>query len=112
MPAKRARKKPRPQIDKNIQISTVIGNGEAPAISADQIRVLYSFFNFTLLVATLRPDQKGEFALHETASVSLSPQHLKALSELLAVKVSEYEETFGPIPVVTDEAQAKLARAG
>lgn len=110
MPAKRSRKKP--QIDKNIELSTIFGNGEAPVIAADQIRILYSFFNFTLLVGTLRTDQKGEFALHEAASISLSPQHLKALSVLLNAKVSEYEETFGPIPVVTDEAQAKLLGSG
>lgn len=112
MPAKRSRKKQQPQKASNVELSTIIGNREAPAVSADQIRLLYSFFNFTLLVATLRPDQKGEFALHEAVSLSLSPQHFKALSALFNVKVAEYEETFGPIPVVTEETETKLLGTG
>lgn len=83
------------------EVPPYIVNPEAPAYFVNSVRILSSIFDFTVLFFQLKmisTEEGDQGQLREVAKIYLSPQHAKAISELLSRKVSEYEEQFGPIP--------------
>jgi Protein of unknown function (DUF3467) len=55
---------------------------------------------FGQLVPTTSGPGKGNFVVEERAAVTISWQHLKTVSKLLAKLVADYERTNGEIPVL------------
>ena len=68
-------------------------------VYSNSVNILYGPFDFvfSFRMAALATDNQS-VAMLTAASVALSPQHAKVLSELLAEKVREWESFFGPLP--------------
>ena len=73
-------------------------------IYANQIQVQMQLFDFSLTLNTVDPD-----GIHQEQGVLyLSPQHAKALLQVLSDNVNMYESLFGPINLETDEKQLEM----
>ena len=96
MPRKRAPAPPG-QEGQVVEFRRFKGNRDVPSFYANSIQVFVSFFDFTLLIgqAGFGPDEEHE--MWEVARLNLSPQHAKALADVLAKRVADYESQFGPI---------------
>jgi hypothetical protein len=81
-------------------------------IYTNEIQISLSYFDFTLVLKRM-----SEVNPATLATVSLSPQHAKALAQVLTSHVTEYEKIFGiiqtPDPLKMEQAtghKAELVR--
>jgi hypothetical protein len=90
-----------------------VHDSDAPRIYAGTMQVLSSFFEFVLILgqleAGLRLGEGGtQPRIREVGQIYLSPQHAKAVAQVLAQKVNEYEAQYGHITTI-QEAIASAA---
>jgi flagellar protein FlaG len=77
-----------------IQLSTTADYRESYANSV-QVRV--SLWDFFLMFGTINQTAPDSVAIQNFQGVFLSPQQAKALSNVLAQNIQQYESTFGEI---------------
>lgn len=80
---------------------------EIPRVYANHTDISVSCYDFALDFGQMpirdRSDERG--ATEPLVRVLMSPQHAKALSRILAGRITAYEDTFGVIPLADAEAQ-------
>jgi flagellar protein FlaG len=74
------------------------GFEEAPTLYANSVDILISVYDFQLLLGQIEEATEERLTIRAVAKVAMSPQHAKALANVLAENVSKYEEMFGPLP--------------
>src|SRR5580658_9796064 len=77
-----------------IQLSTTADYRERYANSV-QVRV--SLWDFFLMFGTINQSTPDSVQIHNFQAIFLSPQQAKALSNVLAQNVQQYESAFGEI---------------
>lgn len=77
---------------------------EVATFYTNSVQVAFGSYDFQLLLSL-----NGYLGLVPQASIAMSPHHAKVLSEILAVKVREWEEAFGVLPTKT-EIEARTAQ--
>ena len=75
---------------------------------ANSVQVRLSMWDFMLIFGTLGSSAPDEVQVENFQGVYLSPQQAKALLNVLAHTVAQYEQTFGPISL--DGSQAEVQR--
>jgi len=96
MPRKPKSEQPQ-QPSKVLEFAYFKGGPQVPSFYANSIQTLVSFTDITLLVGQTGYGPDGEHEMWEVARLNLSPQHAKALAELLTKRIADYEKAFGPI---------------
>jgi len=74
---------------------------------ATNVQVRGSFFDIRVTVGEFLKNDNDEVVFQEDITVVFSPQHAKAFSKLLEDQITNYEKTYGDIPVVK-ESMTKL----
>jgi len=64
---------------------------------ANSVQVRLSVWDFYLIFGTLSLQSHESVTIENFQGIYLSPQQAKALSNLLAQNIAQYEQTFGPI---------------
>lgn len=64
---------------------------------ANSVQVRLSIWDFFLVFGTLEQQAPDQVRIESFQGIYLSPQQAKALSNVLAHNVAQYEQTFGPI---------------
>ena len=64
---------------------------------ANSVQVRSSVWDFLLVFGTLRQESQEEVQLENFQGIYLSPQQAKALMNVLAHNISQYEQTFGQL---------------
>ncbi len=64
---------------------------------ANSVQVRMSVWDFLLVFGTLSQNAPDEVQLRNFQGVYLSPQQAKALCNVLAHNLAQYEQTFGPL---------------
>lgn len=67
---------------------------------ATNTQVRGSFFDIRVIVGEIVPGDNDENVFREDVSVVFSPQHAKAVSELLKQQITDYEKKYGDIPTI------------
>ena len=98
MPSRKRSAPRRRDGQQTVDMDTMIGGRDVPAVYANTVRVLASLFDFTLVIGQAGFKADGTAEMREAARVNLSPQHAKALLGVLAKRVAEYEDQFGVLP--------------
>ncbi len=83
-----------------------IGREEAPTFYANNVLLQSSVWDVKLNFGLLVDSDDETVTVQSIASVILSPQHAKAVSEILNTQIAHYEATYGLIP---SDARAKEA---
>ena len=90
---------PKPPEDSGrvVEFATFKGGHDVPAFYANSTQIFMSQLDITLIIGQsgFGPDGKAE--MWEVARLNLSPQHAKALAEVLTKRVADYERQFGAI---------------
>ncbi len=77
----------------------VVQDASYREIYANSVQVRVSVWDFCLTFGTARQDAQDAVTLHNLQSVYLSPQQAKALHNILAQNLLQYEQAFGPIAI-------------
>ncbi len=64
---------------------------------ANSVQVRVSLWDFYLMFGTINQSSPDAVAIQNFQGIFLSPQQAKALSNMLAQNVQQYESTFGEI---------------
>ena len=64
---------------------------------ANSVQVRMSVWDFYLVFGTMRRDTPDEVQIENFQGIYLSPQQAKALRNLLAHNLAQYEQTFGEL---------------
>ena len=64
---------------------------------ANSVQVRMSVWDFFLVFGTMQQEAPDELTVKNFQGIYLSPQQAKALCNILAHNLSQYEQTFGPI---------------
>jgi hypothetical protein len=75
---------------------------------ANSVQIRLSMWDIMLIFGTLGTSTPEEVQVENFQGVYLSPQQAKALLNVLAHNVAQYEQTFGPISL--DGSQAEVQR--
>ncbi|QMV19980.1 DUF3467 domain-containing protein [Granulicella sp. 5B5] len=75
---------------------------------ANSVQVRLSVWDFMLVFGTLGNPAPDEVHVENFQGIYLSPQQAKALLNVLAHNVAQYEQTFGPISL--DGSHAEVQR--
>lgn len=74
-------------------------NGEgAPTVYANNLLLQSSVWDVTLSFGLLTGATEDTITAQSVVNVILSPQHAKAVSEVLNRQIAHYEASYGPIP--------------
>jgi len=71
---------------------------------ANSVQLRLSVWDFFLVFGTVDQPQPDQVNITNFQGIYLSPQQAKALSNVLAHNIAQYEQTFGPIAL---EAEAQ-----
>ncbi len=71
---------------------------EAPTFYANNLVLQSSVWDVSLGFGLLTGTTEGTVTARSVVNVILSPQHAKAVSEILNRQIAHYEASFGPIP--------------
>ena len=74
---------------------------------ANSVQVRLSIWDFHLVFGTIEPQSPDEIKLDNFQGIYLSPQQTKALSNVLAQNIAQYEQTFGPISLDGNHAEVQ-----
>jgi len=86
------------------ELSRVLVNrDEAPRYYSNSIIITPAFFDFRMEFGEVLEVRGDEMVIREQAVIYISPQHAKALFELLKGRIALYEGLFGEIPKAPDE---------
>jgi hypothetical protein len=84
--------------DRLARIVERVHETDIPVIYANSIELGFSLYDVMLVLGqTIRQDKETS-VVNQVARVMLSPQHAKVIARILAEKLAEYEQRFGPIP--------------
>ncbi|MEO6922696.1 MAG: DUF3467 domain-containing protein [Bryocella sp.] len=72
---------------------------------ANSVQIRLAIWDFLLVFGTLEQTSVGTMNIDNFQGIFLSPQQAKALSNLLAHNVAQYEQTFGEISLDGRAAQ-------
>jgi flagellar protein FlaG len=64
---------------------------------ANSVQIRLSVWDIFLVFGTLEQTSQTQVNVENFQGIYLSPQQAKALSNLLAQNIAQYEQTFGPI---------------
>jgi hypothetical protein len=64
---------------------------------ANSVQVRVSLWDFYLMFGTINQSSAEAVSIHNFQGIFLSPQQAKALANMLAQNVQQYESTFGEI---------------
>jgi hypothetical protein len=81
----------------------------APVIYTDSVQVRASIHDIMLYLGLADPADPDNVSTRLVGRVIMSPQHAKALTDILVKNVEVYEAAFGPIPT---ERRARDASGG
>lgn len=79
---------------------------------ANSVQVRVNLWDFFLMFGTIQQSQPDEVILQNFQGVYLSPQQAKALANLLAQNVSQYEAAFGEIKLEPGAGAPPVAGGG
>ena len=79
------------------QTVTVTKAGDYRNSYANSVQVRMSVWDFYLVFGTMRRDTPDEVQIENFQGIYLSPQQAKALRNLLAHNLAQYEQTFGQL---------------
>ena len=79
------------------QTVTVTKAGDYRNSYANSVQVRMSVWDFYLVFGTMRRDTPDEVQIENFQGIYLSPQQAKALRNLLAYNLAQYEQTFGAL---------------
>jgi hypothetical protein len=83
---------------------TLNHSASVPDFYANHVHVVASLFDINLNFGLVRKADDEEVVVDDIATVRMSPQHAKSLAGLLRRKVKDYEDEFGPLPAILDNA--------
>jgi flagellar protein FlaG len=75
---------------------------------ANSVQIRLSVWDFHLVFGTFHQDVPDAVTIENFQGVYLSPQQAKALHNVLAHNITQYEQTFGPISL--DNTHAEVQR--
>ncbi|MCU1338742.1 MAG: hypothetical protein JWO19_4323 [Bryobacterales bacterium] len=74
---------------------------------ANAINLVTSHMDVRMVFGEVGPDEKGEIAHEQVASVVMSWEHAKALAAILLKNVRDHEQRFGPLYLMPKAPQAE-----
>lgn len=81
-----------------------VASEEVPTIYTNNIQVKLSYFDVIFELGLIEDASPERVLVRDVAKVAMSPQHARALNNILTEKLAEYEQQFGPLP------RARLAK--
>jgi len=84
-----------------------VGIEDAPVFYTNTMNIRPGIYDFDFVIGRLDVKSDGDVVATTVARLIMSPQHAKALSQLLAGSVESYEKVFGPI-VTEAEAVSQM----
>lgn len=75
-----------------------------PSFYINNTQVMVSNFDFKLTLGQLIEATKDKVLVDPQVTIFMSPQHAKAVSNLLTAQLEAYETNHGPIPTAKEKA--------
>ena len=85
------------------EVQRVSPPGGTSALYANSVMFRTSFWDIAMDFGMIVEADEEKLVIHDLATVTMSPQHAKVFSEVLAKNIKLYEEQFGPIPSPPDD---------
>ena len=70
----------------------------APRIYANSVQLKTSLFDVSMELGIIAEITKDGVVADHVGTIIMSPQHAKALNDLLTARLADYEERFGKLP--------------
>ena len=83
----------------NSPVIKVVEDSSYREIYANSVQVRVSVWDFCLIFGTAKQDAPDAVTLQNMQGIYLSPQQAKALHNVLAQNVLQYEQAFGEIAI-------------
>ncbi len=93
---KQAHKKQAPRTNKKRE-QVFLNDENVLTFYSNNVTTLMTIWDFKLTFGEIKEATQDKLVVWNKASVFMSPQHAKAVSELLAKQIALYEEKFGGI---------------
>lgn len=81
-------------------IEWIKGQQEVPSVYANHVQVSTGPWDFVIMLGEIVRLDDGDVAARKIVQITMSPQHAKAMAEVLARQIARYEERFGELPDV------------